>query len=156
MDSRSYLIPKGMARYNMVKTTAIYEIPANEYNTKLAEALKQIPEFKQPEWVDFVKTGVAKKRPSQEKDFWYKRAASILRQIYINRVVGVNRLKTRYGSKKNRGMKPERFRKGSGKIIRVILQQSEEAGLLEKFKESGQRAGRMLTDKGKELMENIK
>ena len=60
----------------------VYELNAHEYNLKLAEALKKIPEFKQPEWMDFVKTGVAKQRPPQEVDFWYKRAASILRQIY--------------------------------------------------------------------------
>jgi len=139
-----------------IKITSVYEIPANEYNVKLAEALKQIPEFKQPEWVDFVKTGVAKKRPSQEEDFWYKRAASILRQAYIRGVIGVNRLKTRYGSKQNRGMQPEIFKKGSGKIIRVILQQAEEAGLLEKTNETGKRFGRKLTDKGKELLEGVK
>ena len=139
-----------------MKTSSVYEIPANEYNNKLAEALKQFPEFKAPDWMDFVKTGVAKQRPPQEEDFWYKRAASILRQAYVRGVVGVNRLKTRYGSKQNRGMQPEIFKKGSGKIIRVILQQAEAAGLLEKINESGKRAGRKLTDKGKELLENIK
>ncbi|MFH1947003.1 MAG: 40S ribosomal protein S19, partial [Candidatus Magasanikbacteria bacterium] len=86
-----------------METSTVYELPAGEYNSKLAEALKKIEEFKQPEWAQFTKTGVAKQRPPQEPDFWYKRAASILRQIYINKVVGVNRLKTRYGSKKNRG-----------------------------------------------------
>lgn len=131
-------------------------MPSAEYNVKLAEALKQFEEFKEPEWAAFVKTGVAKKRPPQEKDFWYKRAASILRQIYINRVAGVNRLKTRYGSKKNRGYKPEKFRKASGKMIRVILQQAETAGLLEKSKEPGRRAGRKLTDKGIKLLEGVK
>jgi len=134
----------------------VYELPANEYNQKLAEALKQFPEFEQPEWSLYVKTGTAKKRPPQEEDFWFKRAASILRQAYVQKTIGVNRLKTRYGSKKNRGMKPERFRKASGKIIRTILQQAEAAGLLEKTKEIGRKAGRKLTDKGKELMEGIK
>jgi len=134
----------------------IYELSANEYNQKLAEALKKIPDFEQPEWSLYVKTGVAKKRPPQEEDFWHKRAASILRQAYVQKTIGVNRLKTRYGSKKNRGMKPERFRKASGKMIRTILQQAEVAGLLEKTKEIGRRAGRKLTDKGKELMEGIK
>jgi len=138
-----------------MKTSSVYEIPANEYNKKLAEALKNIEEFKEPEWAGFVKSGTAKKRPPQEKDFWFKRAASILRQIYINKVVGVNRLRTRYGSKKNRGMRPERFRKGSGKIIRVILQQAETAGFLEKYNESGKKAGRRLTEKGKEFLEGI-
>lgn len=139
-----------------IKISIVYEMPAGEYNTKLTNALKEISEFKEPEWVKFVKTGVAKQRPPQEKDFWYKRAASILRQIYINKVVGVNRLKTRYGSKQNRGMKPEKFKKGSGKIIRVILQQAERAGLLEKYNERGKRAGRKLTKKGKEFLESLK
>ncbi len=136
--------------------TSIYELPSGEYNTKLAKALKQITEIKEPEWAAYVKTGVAKKRPPQEKDFWQKRTASILRQAYIRNVIGVNRLKTRYGSKKNRGMKPERFKKASGKMIRVILQQCEAAGLLEKANQPGKRAGRKLTTQGKELMEGIK
>ena len=139
-----------------IEKNPVYEMPANEYNFKLAMVLKDMPEFEVPEWSLFVKTGTAKKRPPQEQDFWHKRAASILRQIYTHNVVGVNRLKTRYGSRKNRGMQPERFRKGSGKIIRVILQQSERAGLLEKYNESGKGAGRRLTEKGKELLQSIK
>jgi len=139
-----------------MKISPVYEMPSDKYNQQLASALKEIPEFKEPEWALFVKTGVAKTRPPQEKDFWYKRAASILRQIYINKIVGVSKLRTRYGSKKNRGMKPERFKKASGKIIRTILQQAEAAGLLEKQIEPGKRAGRKLTVKGREFLENIK
>ncbi len=131
----------------------VYEIPAEKYNEKLAEALKKIEEFKMPEWAAFVKTSVARERPPKE-DWWHKRAASVLRQIYIHNVVGVNRLRTRYGGRKNRGMKPEKFRKGSGKIIRTILQQAEKAGFVEKHK--GKKSGRRLTEKGKELLDSIK
>ena len=115
----------------------------------------EMPEFKTPEWSFFVKTGVGKERPSQDPEFWHKRAASILRQIYLNHTVGVNRLKTRYGNKKNRGVQPSKFRKASGKMIRVILQQGEKAGLLEKFNEPRKRAGRVLTKQGKELLESV-
>ena len=135
--------------------TTVYELKSDEYNTLLAEALKELEEFTPPEWSFFVKTGLSRQRPPVENDFWYKRAASILRQAYIKRVVGVNRLKTRYGGKYNRGMKPEVFRKASGKIIRVILQQSEAAGLLEKYNIPGKRAGRVLTLKGKEFLDSI-
>ena len=134
----------------------VYELDGREYNERLADILKSMPEFEVPEWADFVKTGVAKDRPPVEEDFWYKRAASILRQIYIQKVVGVGRLRTRYGSKKDRGMKPDKFRKASGKIIRIILQQAEKAELIEKHNIPGKRAGRKLTDKGKELLEGIK
>ena len=138
----------------------VYELPAQEYNLKLAEALKKIPEFKKPEWIEFVKSGNAKVRPIEDPDFWYKRAASILRQIYRNKIVGVNRLRTKYGSKKNRGVKPERFRRGSGKIIRTILQQSDQAGFTEIAKRikgvRDRKPGRQLTEKGKKFLEAIK
>ena len=138
----------------------VYELNSQEYNLKLAEALKKIPEFEQPEWSKFVKSGPSKERPIEDIDFWYKRTASILRQIYKKDIVGVNRLRTKYGSKKNRGMKPERFKKASGKIIRIILQQSDKAGFTEIAKEikgvRSKKPGRQLTKKGKEFLEEIK
>ena len=139
-----------------VTRSPVYEMPASEYNTKLANILKNMPEFKQPEWSQFVKSSVSRMRPPRDPDFWFKRAASILRQIYTHNVVGVNRLKTRYGGRKKRGVRPEHFAKASGKMIRVILQQAETAGLLEKFNESGKRAGRRLTIQGKELLDGVK
>jgi small subunit ribosomal protein S19e len=134
---------------------SIYEIPADQYNKKLAQALKKLPEYKMPEWAYFVKTGISRSRPPAEADYWFARAASILRQIYKNGVLGVNRLRTKYGSRKIRGSRPEMFAKSSGKIIRVILQQSEKAGFIEKVTE-GKRFGRRLTKKGKEFLEAIK
>jgi len=132
---------------------SIMSIEAGKYNKFLAKALKEEEEFKAPEWVEFVKSGVGKQRPIEDKEFWEKRAASILRQIYINEVVGVQRLRTRYGNKKNRGGKPSKFKRGSGKIIRVILQQAEEAGFVEKSE--GVKKGRKLTAKGKTFMESV-
>jgi small subunit ribosomal protein S19e len=138
----------------------IYEFNAQEYNLKLAEALKQVPEFKEPEWAAFVKSGPSKERPIEDPDFWHKRAASVLRNVYKKESVGVNRLRTKYGSKKNRGMRPERFRKASGKILRVILQQADAAGFTEIQKPikgvRSKKPGRILTEKGKKFLEDIK
>lgn len=136
----------------------IYEFDAQEYNLKLAEALKKVPEFKQPEWSEFVKSAPSKERPIEDPDFWYKRAASILKQIYKNEIVGVNRLKVRYGSKKNRGSRPEKFRKAGGKIIRTILQQSEKAGFTEIKKITKGikgKSGRQLTEEGKSFLDGV-
>ena len=139
---------------------SVYELDAQEYNLKLAEALKKIPEFKEPEWVAFVKSSPAKERPIEDADFWYKRSASILKQIYKKKIVGVNRLRTKYGSKKNRGYAPEKFQKAGGKIIRTILQQSDQAGFTEIAKDikgvRERKPGRQLTQKGKEFMEAVK
>jgi small subunit ribosomal protein S19e len=143
----------------MEKTNPVYEMNAQEFNLKLAEALKKITEFKKPEWVEFVKSGAGKERPIEDSDFWFKRAASILRQIYKKKSVGVNRLRTKYGNKKDRGMKPEEFRKAGGKIIRTILQQADKAGFTEIQKSikgvKSKKPGRVLTEKGKEFLESI-
>ncbi len=132
----------------------IRTISPEKYNKALAEALKSVKEFQKPDWVDFVKTSAHKQRPTVEEDFWYKRSASILRQIYINKVVGVERLRTRYGGRKDRGAQPPEFRKGAGKIIRLILQQAEKAGFLEKVK-TPRKSGRQLTEKGIAFLESV-
>lgn len=131
----------------------IRTIESGKYNKLLAEAIKKEGSFKKPEWIDFVKTSTHKMRPTIEPDFWEKRTASILRQIYIRGVVGVERLRTRYGGRKDRGMAPPEFRKSGGKMIRVILQQAEAAGLVEKVKEK--KAGRKLTEKGRHFLESV-
>ena len=144
----------------MEKFNPMYELSAQEYNLKLAEALKEIPEFKEPEWAQFVKSSASKERPIEDINFWHKRAASILRQIYKKNILGVNRLRTKYGSRKNRGMRPERFVRGSGKIIRTILQQADKAGFTEIAKIvkgiKSKKPGRQLTKIGKEFLEGIK
>ena len=124
-----------------------------KFNSSLAEAVKESGDFEKPEWVDFVKTSAHKSRPNIDSDFWYKRAASILRQIYIRGIVGVERLRTRYGGRKKRGVRPSEFRKSGGKIIRKILQQAEAAGLVEKAK--GRKAGRQLTKQGKDFLDEV-
>ena len=73
------LIPKGILK---MEKNPVYEMDAQEYNLKLAEALKELPEFNRPEWSEYVKSSPSKERPIDDLDFWHKRAASILRQIY--------------------------------------------------------------------------
>jgi len=85
--------------------------------------------------------------------WWYIRAASILRTLYLRggNPVGVERLRAKYGGRKDRGVKPERFVKGSGHVIRLILQQLESAGLVEKV----ERKGRRITPQGSSLLDKI-
>lgn len=133
---------------------AVKTIQAGKYNHLLANQLKEIKEFEAPEWLMFVKSGRGKVRPIEDEDFWYNRAASVLRQIYLRGVVGTQRLRTRYGNRKNRGKQPAHFTRSSGKIIRLILQQAESAHLLSKSE--AEKKGRMLTEKGKKLLEGVK
>ena len=63
--------------------------------------------------------------------------------------VGLSRLQTKYGGNKDRGTSPEKFRKGSGAIIRGALHQLEEAGYVEKVE-----GGRTVTPKGRSFLDN--
>jgi small subunit ribosomal protein S19e len=66
--------------------------------------------------------------------------------------IGVSKLRSKYGGKKNRGMKPEKFYPASGKIIRTILQQLENAELVKK-EEKGVHKGRIIAPKGVSLLD---
>ena len=127
------------------------DVPAQEFGNKLKEELKKFKEISPPPWSFFVKSGAHRERPPQQPDFWYIRAASILRRLYIDGPVGVERLRTYYGGRRRRGRRPPKFRKASGAIIRKILQQLESAGLVKKE----DRKGRVLTPKGRSLLDRI-
>jgi len=116
---------------------------------KVAVYLKENKVIEPPPWAPFVKTGVHKERPPQDPDWWYIRAAAIMRKLYIRGPIGVSRLRTLYGGRHRRGHRPPKFAKGSGAIIRKILQQLEGAGLVQK----ADKKGRILTPKGRELLE---
>jgi small subunit ribosomal protein S19e len=112
--------------------TTVFDIPAELLIRKVAEELKEKPEIQAPSWAEFVKTGVHKQMPPENTDWWHLRAAAVLRRVYVDGPVGVERIRTVYGGAQNRGSRPSRFRKGSGSIARKIFQQLEAAGLLEK------------------------
>ncbi|MBU1199503.1 MAG: 40S ribosomal protein S19 [Nanoarchaeota archaeon] len=115
----------------------------------LANELKPI--LQKPDWADFVKTGVSKQRPPADENWWFARGASIL--LKTNRLgpIGVSKLRTKYGSRKNRGVRPGKFFRGSGNIIRKLLQQLEQVGLL-KQETKGKHKGRVLTPKAYSLI----
>lgn len=52
----------------------IRTIEPGKYNKLLADALTKLPEFKKPEWVDFVKSSPHKQRPILDEDFWHKKS----------------------------------------------------------------------------------
>ena len=132
----------------------IYDVDPSELIKKAASSLKNIDAIKEPSWAKFVKTGMSKERPPVELDWWYARAASVLRKVYILGPVGVSKLRRKYGGKKNRGHKPEKFYPGSGNIIRKILQQLEKAELI-KYAEKKVHKGRVITPKGKKFLDKI-
>ncbi|RLF01968.1 MAG: 30S ribosomal protein S19e [Thermoprotei archaeon] len=131
----------------------VYDVPADRFIKALAEYLKEhVPEIKPPEWAFFAKTGPHAERIPENPDWWYIRAASIMRKLYMRgRPVGIERLRTAYGGRADLGMARKHFKKGGGSNIRKILQQLEAAGLV--MKVDGQ--GRTLTPLGRSLMDRV-
>jgi small subunit ribosomal protein S19e len=130
--------------------TTAFDIPPDALIKRLGEELKKKPEITPPAWAPFVKTGVHKELPPEDPDWWYIRAGAVLRRIYRDGPVGVQRLRSVYGGSKNRGSKPNKFRKGSGAILRKVLQQLEAAGLVEKSK-----TGRNISSAGRAFVDDI-
>ncbi len=126
-----------------------YDVPGKELVDMLAEKLKSIKEISAPAWAKFVKTGAHKQRPPVMEDWWFYRCGAVLRSVYVKGPIGVERLRTKYGGRKDRGSKKEHFMKGSGNIIRKCLQQLESAGFIEKHPK-----GRIITKKGMKFVDN--
>ncbi len=133
---------------------SIYDINPSELVAKAAIELKKEKQVEIPEWAKTVKTGAGQERLPDDLDWWYMRSASVLRKIYVKGPIGVSKLRTYYGKKKNRGLKPEKFYKASGKIIRTILQQLETAELVVQM-EKGVHKGRILSPKGKSFLDKL-
>ncbi|MFH1682706.1 MAG: 30S ribosomal protein S19e [Candidatus Woesearchaeota archaeon] len=134
--------------------THIELVKPEELINKAAEELKNQKLVEPTEWAKFVKTGHHKERLPDDPDWWYFRSAAILKTISSKGPVGTQKLRTKYGGRKNRGHKPEHFYRGSGSIIRKILQQLEKSELV-KQAERGNHKGRVLTPKGISFLDKI-
>jgi small subunit ribosomal protein S19e len=130
--------------------TTVYDIPADMLIRQVAEELKTNSQIQPPDWAAFSKTGVHKEMPPEDPDWWYVRAASVMRRVYIDGPVGIQRMRSFYGGKRDRGSNPSKFRRGSGSILRNVLQQLEAAGYIARNKE-----GRRVTPAGRAFLDGV-
>jgi small subunit ribosomal protein S19e len=129
-----------------------YDVPPSALIEKLAEHLKQeVDEINPPAWTPFVKTGIHTQRPPTNPDWWFVRCASILRKIYVKGPIGIEKLRSEYGGRIDRGAKPEHARKGSGAIVRKATQQLQTAGLVKPLKNEG----KIVTSEGRRLLDRL-
>jgi small subunit ribosomal protein S19e len=131
--------------------TTVYDVPAKELIEEIAKTFHQDKAIQLPEENTFVRTGVHKENPPENKDWWYIRCASILRKVYMSNGIGIEHLRNEYGGKRDRGSKPYKARGGSGSIARRAVQQLEKAGYVTKIRGKG----RIVTPKGRSFLDNI-
>jgi len=125
----------------------VYDVVPNKLVAKTADKLQGMG-IVPPAWVGTVKSGSHRERMPQQRNFWYIRLAAILRNAYINGKVGTSSLRSHFGGKKIRGVRPEKKRKAGGAIIRKGMQALEKAGLMVKRK-----TGREISAAGKKLLD---
>lgn len=128
----------------------VYDVPSEKLIANVAQKLKDSGAVNPPEWAEFAKTGVHTEKAPIQADWWYTRAASVLRKVYVKGPIGTSKLAAEYGGFVDRGSRPNKAVKGSRSIIRKSLMQLEAAGLVSKNKNNG----RVVTPKGQALLDN--
>mmetsp|Transcript_5462 Transcript_5462/g.6356 ORF Transcript_5462/g.6356 Transcript_5462/m.6356 type:complete len:151 (-) Transcript_5462:85-537(-) len=121
----------------------VRDVTAPAFIEAYAEHLKNSDKFELPVWADTVKTGVFKELAPYGDDWYYIRAASIARRVYLNPGVGVGQLQRWYGGNYRRGCRTEHFRKANKGIIRSVLIQLGDMRVTELVGGSGRRISRV-------------
>ena len=129
--------------------TTGFVIPAPILIEKVASELKA-KGLTMPDEFKYVKTSHAKENMPENPDWFFIRAGSIVRKMYFKGVTGVEELRKMYSSPKNKGSRPQKSTKASGKITRNILQQLEKEGLVMKVD-----GGRKLSPQGISFVDKI-
>ena len=129
----------------------VYDVPAEKLILKVSEKLKENDKIVPPEWAEFAKTGIHTERAPVQQDWWYTRAASIMRKLYVKGPMGTSKLAGEYGGFNDRGCKPNQAVKGSRNIVRKCLIQLQDAGLLEATQD---KQGRKISPAGQKLLDN--
>jgi len=105
-----------------------------------------------PDWHDIVKTASQKELGPYSKDWYYIRAASMARKIYIRGGTGVGAFSKMYGQANKRSVTKAHFERSSRGLIRHILKQLGEMGVVSTKK---QKKGRFITQAGQALLDSI-
>lgn len=125
---------------------------SHDFVRAYASFLKRQGKLTVPGLVDTVKTGPSRELPPQDPDWFYIRCASVARQVYLRKRVGVGRLTKMYGTAKNRGVRPSHHVNASAYVIRRALQALEKLGVVEHDEETD---GRRITPAGQRDLDRI-
>ncbi|KAJ3105679.1 40S ribosomal protein S19 [Phlyctochytrium planicorne] len=128
--------------------TTVKDVQSHAFVKAYAAYLKRTGRLEVPKWVDIVKTGKQKELAPYDPDWFYVRAASVARHIYLRSGVGVGALRKNYGGCKNRGVRPHHATTASGSVVRKVMQSLEKIKVLEKDEKGGRRIS---TDGQKDL-----
>ncbi|CAG5131269.1 unnamed protein product [Candidula unifasciata] len=131
---------------------SVKDVSAHDFNKALADFLKRTGKVKVPEWADVVKLGRFNELSPYDEDWFYIRAASVARHLYIRSPCGVGALTKIYSGNKRNGTTPSHTCRGSRSVARKVLQTLESLKLVEQDANTG---GRKLTSQGRRDLDRI-
>ena len=111
---------------------SVKDVPADDFVNALAAHLKSSGKIQLPKWNDIVKTGKNRELPPTNPDWFYVRAASLARRVYLAPNRGVGTLSVVYGGHKRNGVRRGHAYRSCTGILRNALQQLEKANIITK------------------------
>uniref|UniRef100_A0A1D1XMC1 40S ribosomal protein S19-1 n=1 Tax=Anthurium amnicola TaxID=1678845 RepID=A0A1D1XMC1_9ARAE len=135
----------------MEAARTVKDVSPHDFVGAYSSHLKRSGKIELPPWTDIVKTGVHKELAPYDPDWYYIRAASIARQIYLRQGLGVGAFQRIYGGRKRNGSRPPHFCKSSGSIARHILQQLQQMGIID----IDPKGGRRITSQGQRDLDQV-
>ena len=144
-----------MSESEISRGVNVRDVSAADFIKAYADHLKRSGKMELPIWSDVVKTASFKEHSPYDPDWYYIRAASIARKVYLRQNTGVGSLRKVYGGGARRGVKRQHFQKASGGLIRHILHQLEEMKVVEKCSEGVNKGGRRISSHGQQDLDRI-
>ncbi|KAK9066579.1 hypothetical protein SSX86_013902 [Deinandra increscens subsp. villosa] len=129
----------------------VKDVSPHEFVKAYAAHLKRSGKMELPLWTDIVKTATFKELAPYDPDWYYIRAASMARKIYLRGGLGVGAFQRIYGGRKRNGSAPPHFCKSSGGVARHILQQLQTMNIVD-FDTKG---GRKITSNGRRDLDQV-
>ncbi|KAI8548441.1 hypothetical protein RHMOL_Rhmol07G0274100 [Rhododendron molle] len=115
----------------MATAKSVKDVSPHEFVKAYSAHLKRSSKMELPHWTDIVKTGTFKELAPYDPDWYYIRAASMARKIYLRQGLGVGSFQRIYGGSKRNGSRPSHFCKSSGAVARHILQQLQKINIID-------------------------
>ena len=133
----------------------VKDVPADKFINAYAEHLKKTQKVQPMKGSGYIKTGVFKQMPPNSDDWFYVRAASLARVVYLRPEIGISTLRHVYGGRKNNGNAQYHHALASAKILRYTLQQLESANVVMRLSDKRNKNHETLPDKQGKLLPRV-
>merc|ERR1712072_1612771 len=146
-------VPSGLKQKQTAKMpggVTVKDVDPQTFVVAFAAHLKK-SKLKVPEFVTIVKTSKAHELGPTDPDWYYVRAASVVRHVYLRPNVGVGAVRKIYGGTKRNGTRPNHFCLSSSNVARKVMQSLEGINLVTK----DVNGGRTIAPTGRRDMDRI-